>query len=264
MVDAVTFDSTATNNHPVTEEPSNVTVVPQGTEQVTVPDETTPVETGRPEKFKSDEEWRKHYDELQKRDTQERMDPQEPAPTKDGLEIVKEQAPVGDEAMAKFTEEFATNGVLSDNSYTDLQKNHGLDKAMVDQFIAGQVALKDQRDSSVKESIGGDKAYKEMGAWARTNWTEAELNTFNAQINSPDINVAMMAAKALRSDYTASEGITPDLLKGGSNSMHGDKFESTAQVTAAMKDPKYETDPSYRREVADKLDRSTFMGTVRK
>ncbi len=266
MVDSVTFDSTATNNHPI-EDPSNVTVVAPGTQQVTqepVEPSDTPVETGRPEKFKSDEEWRKHYDELQKKYTQDHMDPADKTDGDDTLEIKPEDIPIPNEAMEAFAVEYAEKGELSDKSYEDLNTNHGLDKRIVDQFIAGQTALRDQRDGSIKDSVGGEKAYKAMGEWARNNWTEAELNTYNEQINSPDVNVSMMAAKALKSDYAASEGTNPNLLKGGSNSQHGDKFESGAQVTAAMKDPRYATDPVYRREVAEKLDRSTFMGSVNK
>ena len=43
----------------------------------------------------------------------------------------------------------------------------------------------------------------------------------------------------------------------------GDVFRSNAEVTTAMKDPKYEHDHAYRQDVQDKLERSNvFKGGV--
>jgi len=44
----------------------------------------------------------------------------------------------------------------------------------------------------------------------------------------------------------------------------GNTFRSNAEVVAAMKNPKYETDLAYRQDVLEKLDRSEIFitGTV--
>jgi hypothetical protein len=49
------------------------------------------------------------------------------------------------------------------------------------------------------------------------------------------------------------------MLTGKAPSTKGDQFKSQAQVIEAMNDPRYEKDPAYRKEVADKLERSNLQ-----
>ena len=67
-----------------------------------------------------------------------------------------------------------------------------------------------------------------------------------------------MAAKALKSDYQNDTGMEGKTYGGKhiDSEGGGDVFRSTAQVTTAMKDPRYEYDTAYRKDVLDKLDRS--------
>ena len=51
----------------------------------------------------------------------------------------------------------------------------------------------------------------------------------------------------------------PELFEGTGDLPSTDAFESVSQVTDAMNDPRYETDPAYRKKVTDKLARSTVI-----
>ena len=51
----------------------------------------------------------------------------------------------------------------------------------------------------------------------------------------------------------------PSLFEGTSDVVSRDAFDSVAQVTDAMNDPRYEKDPSYRKAVTEKLARSTVI-----
>ena len=74
-----------------------------------------------------------------------------------------------------------------------------------------------------------------------------------------------MAAKGLRSDYTntaGSEGTT----YGGTQAEpegSGNVFRSNAEVTAAMKDPRYEYDTAYRQDVLNRLEQSDIFSQGR-
>ena len=46
------------------------------------------------------------------------------------------------------------------------------------------------------------------------------------------------------------------MLTGKAAQTNNDVYRSQAQVVEAMSDPRYETDPAYRQDVADKLERS--------
>jgi hypothetical protein len=50
-----------------------------------------------------------------------------------------------------------------------------------------------------------------------------------------------------------------DLFQGDSDFLSVDAFQSIAQVTQAMNDPRYEKDPAYRKEVTDKIARSSVL-----
>ena len=51
----------------------------------------------------------------------------------------------------------------------------------------------------------------------------------------------------------------PELFEGTSDQVSPDAFESVAQVTDAMNDPRYDKDPAYRKKITDKIARSTVI-----
>ncbi|CLP71539.1 Uncharacterised protein [Mycobacterium tuberculosis] len=66
-----------------------------------------------------------------------------------------------------------------------------------------------------------------------------------------------MAILGLKARYDAANGSEPTLL-GGNAKASEDVFRSTAELTAAMKDPRYKKDPAYREDVKQKLARSNI------
>ena len=46
------------------------------------------------------------------------------------------------------------------------------------------------------------------------------------------------------------------MLTGKAPSTTKDQFKSQAQLIEAMNDPRYDNDPAFRKEIADKLERS--------
>ena len=189
----------------------------------------------------------------------------EAQPTTGDLEI--DQAPeVADvpfdmEGMQNY---YMEHGQLDDSHYQTLEKN-GISKMYADRFIEGQKAIGKQIGDSVKISVGGDAENNNMNEWAGANYTQDQIMAYNKAVNSGDINTAIMAAKGLRADYVNSagnEGITYSGTQAAPEG-EGDVFRSNAEVTTAMKDPKYEHDHAYRQDVQDKLERSNvFKGGV--
>ena len=101
--------------------------------------------------------------------------------------------------------------------------------------------------------------YADLMDFAVRNLPESEINAFNEQVQaqradgSLDMDRAMFAIKGLKAQKEAVDGSTPQLITGGAGSASGNVFKSTAQVVAAMQDPRYENDPAYRQEVMDRL-----------
>lgn len=141
--------------------------------------------------------------------------------------------------LGEFAVEFNTNGKLSDESYKKLA-DAGLDKATVDDFIAGKQALVAQRDSEVLK--GASITNEEWGTirtWAGANMAKAEVDALNKVLNSGTPQDAALAISNVKAKYTAANGSDPKLLGGKAASGANPGYESLAQYKADMKNPLY-------------------------
>jgi len=200
-----------------------------------------------PNKFKSAEELSKAYTELEKQYSgrKEETKPED---------VAQE---VQDKGLDKFYDEYAETGELSENSYTELAKQ-GLDKKLVDSYIEGQKLVADTNTKSIQDVAGGSEKYNELVSWAGKNLSEAEQNVFNNMVDSGDVEQAKFAVQGLMSKANVNFN-QPELYEGTSDVVSADAYTSVSQVTDAMNDPRYEKDPSFRKEVENKLSRSKVI-----
>ena len=88
---------------------------------------------------------------------------------------------------------------------------------------------------------------------------EASIDAFNNAVNSGNIETANLAIQGLQAQYRSVNGSEPSLVMGETKSVTGGVFDSAAQLTAAMRDPRYSSDSAYRQSVANKLQRSNVL-----
>ena len=219
---------------------------------------------GLPEKFKSVEDLAKSYSELEKKlgeqtPKEETVDPvsatklKEEAPKQENsLEIAEDAVENAGLNFDTLAQEYAEKGQLGDESYKALEQS-GIPKAYVDQFIAGQKAIGEQQTNNVKTMVGGEDAYNEMASWASKNMSEGEKKAYNAAVNSADMDTVKLAVDGLRAKYQAANGTEPSLMQGKATPVAEQGYESWAEVTAAMADPRYSKDPAYQEAVKQKL-----------
>ena len=235
----------ATNNPPV-----------EGTEGT--PPEDRP--QWLPEKFKSPEDMAKAYSELEAKLGQAKpTDPpaEEPATTPPA----NPEAALADKGLnlQDFSNEYAQSGELSADSYEKLSKA-GYSRELVDQYIEGQRAVAARFESDIMTEVGGPEKYSDITTWAKANLTPPEIAAYNAAVSSGSAEQAKLAAMGLSAKYEKANGSDPQRLLGGQSAgSTGDVFESMAQVTAAMKDPLYKSDPAFRAKVQAKLARSNVI-----
>lgn len=171
-------------------------------------------------------------------------------------QVQEEEAPAPEtqqDAINIASEEWAETGELSDATYA-LLESQGLGRAMVDSYIAGQQAVVGQQQMELTNEIGGMQEYQNMSNWAAEHLSDEELEAYNETVESGTVAQAKFAIKALHSRFTQAG--SPKLAQGYTNGVGVPPFESRAQVTAAMKDKRYDTDPAYRDEVLKRLARS--------
>lgn len=200
-----------------------------------------------PEKFSSPEDLAKSYSELEKKLS---------APA-DEAEAETEAPKSDPPSFDKFSEEFASSGELGEESYTELEAM-GYPKEMVETYIKGMQSAQTADADAVMEVAGGKDGYQELTDWARDSLATNELELYNQMVGTGTDN-AKMAVEWLQSKREAAEGSEPNLLSGKSQAPSKDEFRSTAEVVAAMKDPRYGKDTAYTQDVEDKLGRSSVF-----
>jgi hypothetical protein len=85
--------------------------------------------------------------------------------------------------------------------------------------------------------------------------SESEINTYDSMIESGDMGQINFALQALYFRYTEAMGQDGNMLQGKPAAAQA-TYRSQQELIQAMNDPRYETDPAYRQDVLDKLDRS--------
>ena len=196
-----------------------------------------------PEKFANVEEMAKAYGELESRmgGNQEVTEETTSEPTNQ------------ESAIALASEEFSEKGQLSEETYKALEAQ-GLNKIVVDSYIAGQQALVNQQQMEITAEIGGMQEYQKLSNWASENLSDSELEAYNLTVESGTVDQAKFAIRSLYKQY--QDAGAPNIAQGSVNGTGIPPFQSRAQVTVAMSDKRYETDPAYRDEVLKRLARS--------
>ncbi len=201
-----------------------------------------------PEKFANAEELAKAYGELEKKQS---------SPTEEPIEQVAE-ASEQTGAIDKFYNEYAETGEISEKSYAELN-GMGLSKELVDGYIAGQKAIADNDVRQIQNTVGGEENYSKLLNWSEQNLTEAEKTAFNDMLDTGTIEQVKLAVSAIANRAGITGEAKQEMLQGDTTASTAEVFESIAQVTEAMNDPRYEKDPAYRKSIENKIAKSTVI-----
>ena len=218
--------------------------------QSTLDTGTTERPSWLPEKFENAEAMAKSYNELEKQYSQvKNQTPQEQ---------IQEANQATGVTLDNYFEEYQNNQSLSEKSYSELEAQ-GLSRDLVDNYIEGQTALADTQMNQIYNITGNKDNYEEMISWASDNLSDSEVTAYNKLVETGTMEEAIMAATGLKARYDNTVGITPNLLKGGVSETTN-AFQSTAEIIAAINDPRYAVDTAYRQQVEDKIKRSNALG----
>ena len=219
-------------------------------------------------KFKSQDELLKAYEELQKKmssgEKEEESSDEEATPESSTEEEVEEKSLSDAEfALSKASEVYAKDGKLDEASIEELSKmdSKELIQAYVE-YYSKTASFAEQRavdTRSIYDSVGGEESYTEMIGWASQNLSSEEIASYNEVTNSGNTAAIKFAVEALSNRYKAAEGSEAPLVTGRKAAPSKDRFRSHAELSRAISDPRYSTDPAYRSDVEAKLSRSTDL-----
>lgn len=206
-------------------------------------------------KFKTQDDLANAYKELEKKLGTKPAETPNPAPQGEQTPPVQ-PTPQNQSAEIDFNSletEFATNGKLSDESYALLEKS-GIKRAAADKYIEGRRAYVAQQENAILADVGGKEGYSKLVEWAAAGgMTPQEVEAYNAAMDSGDTNQIKLAVSGLKAKHTASFGVEPNLVQGARGSSEVG-FRSTAEMMAAISDPRYEVDSAYRADVERRIE----------
>lgn len=154
--------------------------------------------------------------------------------------------------QAKYTEEFATTGDLSEASLAELEKA-GFPREMTSVYLEGLKAQRNAYTTAIFSEAGGESGYKAMIAWAGANLSDGEIEAFNKAIQSGDAASAKLAVGGLAAKHRASA--RPSLLHGksGAGTDSVQPFANATERRQAVNDPRYRHDAAYRKSVQARI-----------
>lgn len=217
-----------------------------------------------PEKFQSPEAMAEAYRELEQKlsrgeeDTIDEEDYDEQFDVNAEPETVENYLDEAGLNYDAFVQEFMETGGLSEDAYQALQEA-GIPEDIVDQYIEGQQAVLNDIRSNAYEAAGGEQEYNQMINWATNNLSEGMIDAFNASLETGDVDQAMFAIQGLAAQYRSAVGVSPNLMQGGTTGTAAGSYQSVAEVTRDMGDPRYASDPAFRQMVALKIQNSNVI-----
>ena len=208
-------------------------------------------------KYRSAEELERGYLELQKRLSGKQEDveeqPEEP-------EQPEEETPDELDLYDSIMESYRT-GQWDPELVGHVEQMNPVDVANM--FLQKQEAPQVEQATSndieqIQESVGGTAEYQNMIQWASQNLSEQEIAMYDKVMDRGDPLGMFFAVQALNARYQDAVGYDGEMLTGSAPRNTVDGFRSQAELVAAMSDPRYDKDPAYRQDVADKLERSNI------
>ena len=213
-------------------------------------------------KYKNAEELEQGYIELQKKLGQQEDTAEEAEDTAEEEDSALDDDDVSilDELWEyeSNNEEFHEEAIeeLREMDPLDIAKMHMEYRKQVEEGEAGGRDFSEQDITELKGIVGGAENYTNMIEWAQGALNETEVNMFDAVMAKGDPISAFFAVRALAYAYNDAVGYDGNMVQGKAPKQSNDQFRSQAEVVAAMGDPRYENDPAYRRDIAQKLERS--------
>jgi hypothetical protein len=187
------------------------------------------------------------------------FDDPDPSNLDDGIDKLAKQV---DLDLTPYQEEYFSSGDVTEESRTKIAEAFSgvfgeNSRQIVDDFIESRKIVHSNDTKMIMDAAGGEEAYGQIREWASQNLPKDQINVFNKQVNSGDRHAAIFAVQGLRAAYEQENGsLPPRRVQGSGQNSSQPGFASTAEMVAAMNDPRYKKDPAYREQVQRRLQSS--------
>ena len=213
-------------------------------------------------KYKNAQELEQGYIELQKKLGE--SEAEEPVAEAEEEEYEGEEGEEDISILDELWEYELNNEEFHEDAVAELQQMDPVDLAnlhieyrkQVEEEGVGAKDFTEAEMTELKGVVGGDENYQNMLQWAGANLNQQEIDMFDAVMQRGDALGAFFAIRSLAYRYNDAAGYEGKMLTGNAPKTSGSQYRSQQEVIQAMSDPRYDSDPAYRKDVMDKLTRS--------
>lgn len=210
-------------------------------------------------KFRDAQDLEQAYIELQKKlgdpSARESTPEVEDAPEEESPEDVNFLDRLWQEANSDaYSEEVLQQ--LSQMDSRDVAEMYLQYRQQVETQNAPVAELTDEDIDGLQSIVGGEEQYGAMVQWASQALSPQEVEMFDTVIQRGDPLACFFAVQALASRYQDAQGYDGQMLTGRAPTSSREVFRSQAELVRAISDPRYDSDPAYRADVAAKLEYS--------
>lgn len=163
---------------------------------------------------------------------------------------------VSAEDWAKWGREIDSTGNVSPATRNEIRERMGADDVIIEQMIRGRKALAKQSWDEAASVVGGGDSLKRLFKWAQENLTQEEVDATNRALQSNAYKNVLMGLKARYEENNAKPQALSQEPKPVGNRVNSSQVPQQLQVfknineqKAALSDPRYRTDPNFRRAV---------------
>ena len=213
-------------------------------------------------KYKNAQDLEQGYIELQKKLGE--SEAEEPVAEAEEEEYEGEEGEEDGSILDELWEYEINNEEFHEDAVAELQQMDPVDLAnlhieyrkQVEEEGVGAKDFTEAEMTELKGVVGGDENYQNMLQWAGANLNQQEIDMFDAVMQRGDALGAFFAIRSLAYRYNDAAGYEGKMLTGNAPKTSGSQYRSQQEVIQAMSDPRYESDPAYRKDIMDKLKRS--------
>ena len=152
------------------------------------------------------------------------------------------------ETLAKFSS-LSSQDLIK--AYMEVSQNPEFQQAS-----AAPAEITTAQINQIKNSAGGEQQYAQIVNWAKNSLPQDQINAFDEVVNTGSVQAIQLAVSGLKAEYDNANGVEGRMVTGKAPQNSGDVFRSQAELVRAMSDSRYDSDPAYRQDVIQKLDRS--------
>ena len=139
------------------------------------------------------------------------------------------------------------------NAYLEVQSNPEFQSANAEPVAE----ISESEINQIKNSAGGEDSYSNIINWSKSNLDKSAISAFDQVVETGSIEAIKLAVSGLKAQYDNANGVEGRMVTGKTAPPNNsDVFRSQAELVSAMNDRRYDSDPAYRQDVIEKLDRS--------